>query len=99
MNTIRSIRTTRARAWTIPLALTGALALSSCAAFNKGQFVLSRHVTVGQELLDLKKARDEGAITEEEYQTIKGKVMDFVDQVDVDDLFNGSDHDHDHDED
>jgi hypothetical protein len=76
-----------ARAWTIPLAVTGAVALSGCAAFNRGQFVMARHVTVGQEMIDLKQARDEGAITEEEYQTIKGKVMAMVDQIDVGDVF------------
>jgi len=32
--------------------------------------------TRGQELIDLKKARDQGAITEEEYQAQKKKIMD-----------------------
>jgi len=76
-----------ARAWTIALVVTGAVALSGCAAFNRGQFVLARHVTVGQEMIDLKTARDQGAITEEEYQIIKAKVMVMVDQIDVGDVF------------
>ncbi len=32
--------------------------------------------TRGQELLDLKKARDQGAITEEEYQAQRQKVLE-----------------------
>ncbi len=32
--------------------------------------------TRGQELIDLKKAKDQGAITEEEYQAQRKKVMD-----------------------
>ena len=32
--------------------------------------------TRGQELIDLKKAKDQGAITEEEYQAQKKKVLD-----------------------
>ncbi len=32
--------------------------------------------TRGQELMDLKKARDQGAITEEEYQNQKRKLLD-----------------------
>ena len=32
--------------------------------------------TRGQELLDLKKARDQGAITEEEYQAQKSKLLE-----------------------
>jgi len=31
--------------------------------------------SVGQELIDLKKARDEGAINEEEYVDLKQKIM------------------------
>jgi hypothetical protein len=31
--------------------------------------------TVGQQLLDLKKARDAGAITEQEYETEKAKIL------------------------
>ena len=32
--------------------------------------------TRGQEFIDLKKAKDQGAITEEEYQAQKGKILD-----------------------
>ena len=32
--------------------------------------------TRGQELIDLKKAKDQGAVTEEEYQTQRKKIME-----------------------
>jgi hypothetical protein len=59
------------------------MALGSCAAFNRGELVLARNVTFGQELIDLKRAKDEGAISDEEYAKIKGKIMDMVDEVEV----------------
>ena len=34
-----------------------------------------QQTTKGQELIDLKKARDQGALTEEEYQTQRNKVL------------------------
>ena len=73
--------------WTAALLL-GLLCLGSCAIANRGTLQLSRHVSVGQELLDLKRARDEGAITAEEYLVLKSKIMkladshEFVDSVD-----------------
>ena len=33
------------------------------------------HTTSGQELIDLKKALDSGAITQEEYEELKGKII------------------------
>ncbi len=35
-----------------------------------------RQTTVGQELLDLKKAKDAGALTEEEYQAQRARILD-----------------------
>ena len=32
--------------------------------------------TIGQQLLDLKKARDAGAVNEQEYETEKAKILD-----------------------
>ena len=34
------------------------------------------HTTTGQELIDLKKALDAGAITQEEYEELKKKIME-----------------------
>lgn len=37
---------------------------------------VEQNTSVGQELIDLKKALDEGAITENEYFTLKQKIME-----------------------
>ncbi len=52
--------------------LTGCLALQVGGGDKKEE----RKATVGQQLIDLKTARDAGAITEAEYQTQKAKVLD-----------------------
>ena len=46
------------------LALT-ALSVSGCASFNTIRS--DRHITVGQEMLDLQKAKEAGIITESQY--------------------------------
>lgn len=104
MNTTQDKPTPRSAAWLFPIALAASVSLSSCAAFNKGQFVLARNVTFGRELIDLKRAKDDGAITEAEYNTIKAKIMELVEQSDGEGVFTdftygNSDpsHDHDHD--
>jgi hypothetical protein len=38
--------------------------------------VTSSHATRGQELIDLKKARDQGAITPEEYEAKRRQILD-----------------------
>jgi hypothetical protein len=63
------------------LAVAGALILSlvsGCAwsIGGKKEGGLSAHPTRGQELIDLKKARDQGAITEDEYQAHKTRIME-----------------------
>lgn len=54
------------------LLLTGCLALQVGGGDKKEE----RKASVGQQLIDLKNARDAGAITEAEYQTQKAKVLD-----------------------
>ena len=54
------------------LLLTGCLALQVGGGDKKEE----RKASVGQQLIDLKTARDAGAITEAEYQTQKAKVLD-----------------------
>ena len=54
------------------LLLTGCLALQVGGGDKKEE----RKASVGQQLIDLKTARDAGAITEVEYQTQKAKVLD-----------------------
>ena len=48
--------------------------LSGCVA-GIGGTEKTEHATIGQELIDLKKARDEGAVTETEYNELKQRIM------------------------
>ena len=50
---------------------------TSCAALNKahGELHYNNNVTKGQELLDLKKALDEGAINQKEFELMKEKII------------------------
>jgi len=71
-------KTTR---WIALLATTGALTglLSGCAwsiGSDKGTGKVVATPTRGQELIDLKKAKDQGAITEEEYQSQRKLIME-----------------------
>ena len=52
--------------------------LSGCAWSIGGtkEHTAAVQATRGQELIDLKKARDQGAITQEEYEAQKKKIMD-----------------------
>ena len=56
------------------------LFLSSCASslfsVDKNSDVTNINTTVGEELIDLKKALDAGAITEEEYNEMKSKILE-----------------------
>ena len=58
------------------LALLVIVSLSSCAMFNKGTAHYSRTTTIGQELIDLKEARDNEVISEEEYSKLKKEIME-----------------------
>jgi len=59
------------------LALSTMLFLSGCVAAigNRGQDRGGN--TLGQQLIDLQKARDSGAITEAEFQTQKGLLLNY----------------------
>ena len=46
----------------------------SCIAVGSGGKKIEQKPTLGQEFLDLKKARDEGAISKQEYKEIKEKL-------------------------
>lgn len=56
--------------------LCGALLLSGCAIQIGNRHPDSRGGTVGQQLVDLKKAKEAGAISEAEYETQKKKLLD-----------------------
>jgi uncharacterized membrane protein len=54
------------------------LLFTSCASidlFNKKSDITNITTTVGDELIDLQKALDAGAITEEEYDQMKEKIL------------------------
>ena len=49
---------------------------SSCIGTgNAYESITEIHTTTGQELIDLKRALDAGAITQEEYEELKKKIM------------------------
>jgi len=56
--------------------LSVALALSGCGGNEVVRPTVS--VSVGQQLIDLKKARDSGALTDKEYQTQKAQLIKSV---------------------
>ncbi len=59
------------------LGLSFAALLSGCIGLTIGGGTTSKTApaTVGQQLIDLQKAKDTGAITEAEYQTQKAKIL------------------------
>lgn len=64
-----------ALAMTLVLALAMGLA-AGCGASSSKTVQETRTTTKGQELLDLKKAYDQGVISEKEYEKSKKKIMD-----------------------
>ena len=51
-----------------------ALALTGCSSTSETN--VEQHETKGQQMMDLKEAYETGAITEEEYEELKERVMD-----------------------
>ena len=74
--------------WIVSATVVSALLAGGCAIGNKGELEFSRHVSIGQELIDLKRARDEGAISAEEYAALKAKIMELADSVEIVDVVN-----------
>ena len=62
----------------VVLVLCGALVFGAAACGGGGADVRSdiSTTTVGQQLIDLKKALDAGAITQQEYQKARQKILD-----------------------
>ena len=62
---------------TIPLALSILVLLSGCLALDLGGGTKNQTVnaTVGQQLIDLQRAKDAGAISDAEYQAQKAKLL------------------------
>ena len=49
--------------------------ITGCAMGNKGTVHYTRTTTIGKELMDLKEAKDKGAMTEQEYNKVKEDIM------------------------
>ena len=58
------------------LALCAVVCLSGCVAAIGNRGTNPSDATLGQQLIDLQKAKDAGAITEAEYQVQKAKLLD-----------------------
>ena len=59
----------------IVLALSVSLLLTGCISLGGGSRTETHPPTVGQQLVDLQKARDAGAITDEEFQAKKSVLL------------------------
>ena len=56
------------------LVLTVLTTMTSCIAVGSGGKKVENKTTLGQQLIDLQKARDEGAISAQEYAELREKV-------------------------
>jgi len=56
--------------------LAATLLLNGCLIAGTGPKTQNYPPTVGQQLVDLKKAKDAGALTEDEYQAQKAKLLE-----------------------
>ncbi|HEU6448046.1 MAG TPA: SHOCT domain-containing protein [Verrucomicrobiae bacterium] len=61
---------------TVPIlaGLSAATLITGCVLGNRT--TMQNQPTVGQQLIDLQKAKDAGAITEEQYQSEKAQILD-----------------------
>lgn len=59
-----------------------AAVLSGCAgaAFNRISVTANRHITIGQELMDLKEAHEKGIINDTEYIEAKKSLLNIAEQ-------------------
>jgi hypothetical protein len=60
----------------VAIALSVMVFLSGCVAAIGNRGTDRGNSTLGQQLIDLQKAKDSGAMTEAEYQTQKAKLLD-----------------------
>ena len=58
----------------------------SCGSFNEGQAELhiNKNISIGQELLDLKAALDEGIITKEEFDKLREDIINGNQEFEID---------------
>ena len=50
------------------------MSLTSCIAVGSGGEKITHEPTLGQQIIDLQKAKDQGAITAKEYEELKDKI-------------------------
>jgi len=60
------------------IALVAALLLSACSSATTDVLQPTVSVSIGQQLIDLKKAKDAGALSEKEYQAQVKRLIDSV---------------------
>lgn len=56
--------------------------LAGCIGFNRVETSHTRTSSIGQELIDLQKAKDSGAITQQEYDGCKEKLLETFNKSD-----------------
>ena len=61
---------------TLAVAVVLAAGVSGCAMFNRGTLNYTRTTTIGKELVDLKEAKDKGALSDAEYAKVKQEIME-----------------------
>lgn len=59
---------------TLCLVIAVLMTMTSCLAIGTGGEKVDNQPTLGQELMDLQKAKDSGAITQKEYVELKEKI-------------------------
>lgn len=57
------------------------LLLGGCAAFNRMEVHQQRNTTIGQELTDLKKAKDAGLLNDVEYDKARSQILGWAEGV------------------
>lgn len=71
------------KALNLLVAMASIALLSGCAgaAFNKVEVTAVRHITIGQELMDLQAAHEKGIISDTEYMETKKQILNFASQL------------------
>ena len=63
--------------------LCGLFALAGCGVGNDHETLNLGSVSVGDQLIDLQKARDAGAISDAEFETAKGNLLELLNATDI----------------
>lgn len=68
----------------LPACALAACLLGGCAAFNRASVTHTRSTTMGQELIDLRKAKDAGLVNDAEYERTRRLILAWGDDGDKD---------------